>query len=75
MEVPAHVLDGWIEDVALEIPNPLVEAEFTSMFQVEGAWNFTPPTNNTKGLNKSTNNNIRTFRQIALPKGLNSTKK
>jgi len=27
----------------METPNPLVNAESISMFQVEGAQNFTPP--------------------------------
>jgi hypothetical protein len=37
MEVPAHILHGGIEDVAMEMPNPLVEVESISMFQMEGA--------------------------------------
>ncbi len=61
MEVLTHILDGRTKDVAMEMPNPLVEGKFVSTSQVEGAWNFTPFTNNTKGLNISTNNNTWTF--------------
>jgi hypothetical protein len=75
MEVSTHIPNGWTKDVAMETPNPLVEREYVSTFQVGGAWNFTPPTNNTKGPNKSTNNDIQTFQQISLSKGLNSAKK
>jgi hypothetical protein len=42
----------------METPNPLMYGESISMFQVEGAQNFTPPTNNIKGFNISINNNI-----------------
>jgi len=37
MEVPAHILHGGIEDVAMEMPTPLMEVESTLMFQMEGA--------------------------------------
>ncbi len=36
---------------------------------------FHPPTNSTEGHNKSTNNNIRTFQHVSLPKGFYLTKK
>jgi len=36
--------------------NPLVEGKYISRFQVEGVQISTPHTNNTKGLNRSTNN-------------------
>jgi hypothetical protein len=36
--------------------NPLVEGESTLTSQVEGAQICTPPTNNTKGSNRLTNN-------------------
>jgi hypothetical protein len=75
MEVLAHISNGWTEDVAMETPNPLVYGESISMFQVEGAQNFTPPTNNIKGFNISINNNIWTFQHVSLSEGLNSTKK
>jgi hypothetical protein len=75
MEVPAHILNGQIEDVAMEILNPWMEGEFPSTFQVERAPTFTPPTSNIKGPNSSTNNNTQTFRQVSLLEGLNSTKK
>jgi hypothetical protein len=42
MEVPAHISDGRIEDVAMETLNPSMEKKFVSMSQVEGAQNFTP---------------------------------
>jgi len=58
MEVPAHISNGRTKDAAMETPNPLVDGKFISMFQVEGAQNFTPPTNNIKGFNISINNNI-----------------
>jgi hypothetical protein len=44
--------------MAMETLNPSMKGEFVSTSQVEGAHNFTPLKNNTKGLNKSTNNNI-----------------
>ncbi len=75
MEVLAHVPNGWIEDVVMEMPNPSMDGESISMSQVEGAQNFTPPTNNIEGFNISINNNIWTFRHVSLSKGLNSTKK
>ncbi len=74
-EVLAHISDGWIEDVAMETPNPLVDGESISMSQVEGAQNFTPLTNNITCFNISINNNIWTFQHVSLSKGLNSTKK
>jgi hypothetical protein len=61
--------------VAMETPNPSMEGKFVSTFQVEGAWNFIPCTNDIEGLNRSTNNNIQTFQQVSLFEGLNSTKK
>jgi len=42
MEVPAHIPDGWTEDVAIEMLSPLVEGEFASMFQMEGVQIFNP---------------------------------
>jgi len=45
-----------LENVAIETPNPLVEGKYISRFQVEGVQISTPHTNNTKGLNRSTNN-------------------
>jgi hypothetical protein len=50
-----------IKDVAMETSNLLMEGKFSLTFQMEGARNFTPFTNNTEGLKRSTNNNIRTF--------------
>jgi hypothetical protein len=44
--------------VAIEMSNPLMDGESILMSQVEGAQNFTPPTNNIEGSNISTNNNI-----------------
>jgi hypothetical protein len=61
MEVPAHIPNGQTKDVAMEMSNPLVEGDFVLTSQVEGVRNFTPPTNNTKGPNRFTNNNIQTF--------------
>ncbi len=43
MEVPAHILDGQIEDVAIETLNPLMKKEFASTSQVEGIQISTPP--------------------------------
>jgi hypothetical protein len=43
MEIPIHILNGQIEDVAMETPNPSMEGEFASMLQMERAQNFTPP--------------------------------
>jgi len=54
--------------------NPLVEGKYISRFQVEGVQISTPHTNNTKGLNRSTNNHAWTFQYVSLL-GLNSTKK
>jgi hypothetical protein len=55
--------------------NLSVEGEFISTSQVEVAQTFSPPTNIKEGPKRSTNNNIRTFRHVSLPKGLNLTKK
>ncbi len=52
MEVLTHILDGWTKDVTIATTNILMEGKFVSMFQMEGSWIFTPPTNN----------NIQTFR-------------
>jgi hypothetical protein len=38
MEVPAHIPDGWIEDVAMDMPNPSMEGEYILTFQVKGVW-------------------------------------
>ncbi len=61
--------------MAIEMPNPLVEGESTLTSQVEGVQIHTPLTNNTKGPNRSTNNNTQIFQQVSLPKGLNLAKK
>jgi hypothetical protein len=50
MEIPVHILNGQIEDVAMETPNPSIEGEFTSMLQMERARNFNPPYKQHKGL-------------------------
>ncbi len=42
MEVLAHILNGRIEDVAIEMLNPSMEGEFDPTSQMEEAWNFTP---------------------------------
>jgi hypothetical protein len=42
MEVPAHILDGWTEDVAMATLNPSMGREYVSMSQVEGDQTFTP---------------------------------
>jgi hypothetical protein len=49
MEVPAHILDGQIEDVAIETLNPLMKREFASTSQVEGVQISTPPYKQHKG--------------------------
>jgi hypothetical protein len=41
-----------------------MEGKFILIFQVEGAQISTPPMNNIEGPNKSTNNNIPTFRHF-----------
>jgi len=61
--------------VAIEMPNPLVEGESTLTSQVKGVQIRTPLTNNTKGPNRSTNNNTQIFQQVSLSKGLNLAKK
>ncbi len=75
MEIPRCISKGWIESVVMETLNLLMEREFTLTSQMEGVRTFTPLTNSTKGPSRSTNNNTRTFWQVSLPKGLNSTKK
>jgi hypothetical protein len=75
MEISTHILDGWTKDVAMEMLNPSMEGESISTSQVEGAWNFTLTTNNTKGPTRSINNEVQTFWQVPLPKGLNLAKK
>jgi hypothetical protein len=42
MEMSAHILDGQIEDMAIETSNPSMEGNFISMFQMEGVQIFTP---------------------------------
>jgi len=42
MGVLAHILNGRIEDVAIETLNPLVEREFVLTSQVEGVQIFNP---------------------------------
>jgi len=36
MEVPAHFLDGQIEDMTIEMLNPSMEGKFALMSQMEG---------------------------------------
>jgi len=47
--------------MAIETLNFSMEGEYVSMFQVEGAPICIPFTNNTKGFNRSINNDILTF--------------
>jgi hypothetical protein len=61
--------------MAIDMLNPLVKGEFVLTSQVERVRIYTLPTYNTKGLNQSTNNSIRTFRELPLTKGLNLAKK
>jgi hypothetical protein len=42
MEMPTHILDGRIEDMAIEMLNLYMEKKSISMFQVEGVQIFTP---------------------------------
>jgi hypothetical protein len=44
--------------MAMETLNLSMKGEFVLTFQMERAQNFTPLKNNTKGPNRSTNNNI-----------------
>jgi len=48
MEMPTHILDGRIEDMAIEMPNLYMERKSISMFQVEG-FKFSPPYKQHKG--------------------------
>jgi len=54
MEIPAHILDGRIEDVAMEMSNLLIEGKSILTSQVEGVQNFSPATNNIEGPKNST---------------------
>ncbi len=67
-------LDQSLENVAIKTPNLSVEGKYISRFQMEGVQISTPHINNTKGLNRSTNNGTWTFQHVSLL-GLNSTKK
>jgi hypothetical protein len=53
--------NGSVHNMAIEMPNPLMEEEFASMFQVEGVQISSPPANNIKCVNRSINNDIQTF--------------
>jgi len=61
MEVPTHISNGRIKNMAMETLNPSMKGEFVLTSQMEGAQNFTPFKNNTKDPNRYTNNNIWTF--------------
>ncbi len=54
--------------------NPLVEGEYVLTSQVEWAQISTPHVKNTKGSNRSINNDIQTFQQVSLLDGLNLAK-
>jgi hypothetical protein len=41
-EASSHTLDGRIEDVAIKMPNLLMEGKFALMFKVEGLQIFVP---------------------------------
>jgi hypothetical protein len=56
MEVSTHIQNRQTKDMALETLNPSVEGESTSTFQMEGAQNFIPLINNTKGPNQGCQN-------------------
>jgi hypothetical protein len=60
MEVPTHILNGRIKDVAMEMLNLIFKWKDNIFRHLK--WKgleISPPlTNNTKGPNKSTNNNI-----------------
>jgi hypothetical protein len=43
MEIPIHILNGQIEDVAMETLNLSMEEEFALMLQMERVQNFIPP--------------------------------
>jgi hypothetical protein len=58
MGVPTHISDGQTKNMAMEMLNLSMKGKFVSTFQMERAKNFTPLKNNTKGPNRSTNNNI-----------------
>lgn len=54
-------LNGSPENVAIKMPNPSMEGKLASTFQMEGVWIYTPPTNSTKGFNRSTNYGAHPF--------------
>jgi len=59
----------------MEMLNPSMEGECCFNISSGRGSKFHPPTNNIKGFNISTNNNIRIFRHVSLHERLNSTKK
>jgi hypothetical protein len=54
-------LDGSIENVIIETPNPLIERKYVLTSQMEGAQFSALLGNNTKGPYRSTNNDTQTF--------------
>jgi hypothetical protein len=54
-------LNGSPKNMAIKMPNPSLEGKLASMFQMEGVQIYTPPTNSTKGFNRSTNYGDQTF--------------
>jgi hypothetical protein len=61
MEILTHFLDGWMDDMAIEMLNPSMEGEFALTSQLGKVWIYTLPTYNKEGPNRSTNNNTWTF--------------
>jgi hypothetical protein len=57
--------------MAIERLNPLMEREFASYSQMKGARIYTPPTNSTKGFNKSMKHNAQIFQHVSLQERLN----
>jgi hypothetical protein len=58
MEVSTHIPNQQTEDMTMETLNPLVEGKYISTFQMEGAQNFIPLINNTKGPTKVVKTNM-----------------
>lgn len=54
-------LNGSPENMDVTMPNPSLEGKLASTSQMEGVQIYTPPTNSTKGFNRSTNCGAQTF--------------
>jgi hypothetical protein len=65
-DVVVLYFNGSPKNMAIKMPNPSLEGKLTSTSQLEGVQIYTPPTNSTKGFNRSSNYGAHTFFKVSL---------